>query len=358
MSSELKDALIAAKSRVKANTNLDNIPAVLRSKQAWLHWCYEFGDPKPIKVPYYALGGRRQGANGSEADRRQWVAFAVARDQLARLARDGLGFTFAEDLHIIGVDFDKCVVDGVVDPEVEALLKGTYREYSPSREGVRAFYVGDMPGKFKLDAKDGKFGLQIFYAKGFVTITGDVLPSCVQEGTRDIVAELTPKFFEYCEKLFSKKSESAPPRDAWERKLVLDSADADTITDLRDALLNGLDQSRADTYDLWIDVGLALKSLDFPPFSDSVWTLWHEFSARSTKYEEGAAENKWNGLRPSGITYKSIFFTRNRMGGSASAGNLAAMIQETPTYWCTSPQATSAMCRSAGNGCGGRACSG
>lgn len=103
------------------------------------------------------------------------------------------------------------------------------------------------------------------------------------------------------------QSEAQTPQDEFARTMALKGVDADTLTDLRDALLNGLRDEYADSYPLWVNTGHALKSLEQAGHGDEALTLWHEFSQRSDKYEESAADQKWESLAPNRITFRSVF---------------------------------------------------
>ena len=166
-------------------------PTVLRDLQGWLLWRYE-PDPKggkPIKVPYYADGGKRYGANGSPNDRAKMVKFAAARDAAAKRGMDGVGLALMPEFGITATDFDHCVdADGNVPHEIEQIAARTYTEYSPSGAGVRAFSVGRF-GNRKSPTAPGQYGFETFETSGFVTFTGNVLPICDLLGAEDTVAD-------------------------------------------------------------------------------------------------------------------------------------------------------------------------
>jgi hypothetical protein len=98
-------------------------------------------------------------------------------------------------------------------------------------------------------------------------------------------------------------------QDDFSRAIALRSVTAETIKELRDAVLNGLSQKWADERPLWIKVAHALASLKVTPYADQALELWHEFSRRSSsKYKASEVESKWHDeFTPSKITYRSIF---------------------------------------------------
>jgi hypothetical protein len=75
-------------------------------------------------------------------------------------------------------------------------------------------------------------------------------------------------------------------------------------TDIDFALsyLNALTDNRADDYDEWLNVGMALHSVD-----DSLLTEWDRWSQQSSKYKPGACEKKWKSFsNHGGITLGTL----------------------------------------------------
>lgn len=82
----------------------------------------------------------------------------------------------------------------------------------------------------------------------------------------------------------------------------------ETILDLRSALLS----MRADEYDLWVNVGMALK-----PLGDTGRGLWMEWSLTSEKSLEGDPlhlSQTWDSFNPTRIDYKFVFAEAQRRG--------------------------------------------
>jgi putative DNA primase/helicase len=127
--------------------HLDSPDVLRKGHAAWLVWRFEPNENpggKPRKVPYYIAGGRRQGVQGSPEDRARLVTFDAARVAAARQGMDGVGYALLPGCGVVALDFDRCVTDGALHPKVRALLADTYAEYSPSGEGVRAFFAGEL----------------------------------------------------------------------------------------------------------------------------------------------------------------------------------------------------------------------
>jgi len=65
--------------------------------------------------------------------------------------------------------------------------------------------------------------------------------------------------------------------------------------------LDGLSASRADNYDEWLNVGMALHSVD-----DSLLNEWDGWSRKSSKYQAGECERKWKSFKGSGLSIGSL----------------------------------------------------
>lgn len=185
-------------------TAVPTIPGALRQLPNFLVWSLvqKEGEPKPRKVPFYASGAPRSGAQGTQADRAALVTFDVACKALASGRYTGIGFAPLPGDGIVALDFDNCVTDGVIDPRIAQVVAGTYAEFSPSGNGIRAFMLGDVrsrkdnAGKRDRNSdgtrKDGLFDIEFFGTNGFVTITGHHTDDCALLGLQDTMLALTP----------------------------------------------------------------------------------------------------------------------------------------------------------------------
>jgi hypothetical protein len=68
-----------------------------------------------------------------------------------------------------------------------------------------------------------------------------------------------------------------------------------TDIDFAISYLNALSSYRADDYDEWLTVGMALHSVD-----DSLLFEWDKWSSQSAKYKPGDCERKWRSFSPNG----------------------------------------------------------
>lgn len=257
---------------------LDNIPEELRRLKGWLVWKYEHaeGEPKPRKVPYYANGRRRSGKQGSEADRARLVTFTEAAGAALALPDvEGVGLAMLPEWGIVGLDFDGCMVDGQMLPEVAVAVAGTYSEVSPSGRGVRAFVTGSTPSR-KSNGAGWPFGFETFSDVGFLTVTGNITE----------VAELTwPGRLAHLNGAVTELISTRFARA--EHAIIVAREPVGMSDDALRALLVHHDPDAAyrsddPTEGAWVKVGMALhhetggdrRGLD----------LWDEWSQRGTKY--------------------------------------------------------------------------
>ena len=89
------------------------------------------------------------------------------------------------------------------------------------------------------------------------------------------------------------------------RKTVTRHAEPWILEDIRSALQH-LD---ADSYQNWIDMGLACKTLG----DDGYW-IWCEWARTSTKYLEHVQRKRWHSFNPERINYETIFFRAQLAG--------------------------------------------
>lgn len=170
------------------------VPANIHKLKQWLMWKYEPaarpGD-KDRKVPYYANNTRRRGEQGGQEDRARLVTFDEAIAALRSGVFTGVGIALLEGSPLNALDFDACVENGVVAPEIRMLYTeaATYAELSPSGRGVRVLGFGDIASQKRIHPQG--WNVEAFGATGFVTITGHRLtPNDVEPWTADVKRKL------------------------------------------------------------------------------------------------------------------------------------------------------------------------
>ena len=256
------------------------VPAPVRDLPLFLVWRYEVrdpDDPKPLKVPYYALGNKRVGKQGSPEDRAKLVTFHVAREQAAKRGMSGVGMALLPGEDLTALDFDNCVDgDGNIPADIQEAIRNTYAEYSPSGKGIRALLRGNL-GNRKSPTTADRYGMETFSTSGFVTLTGNRLPYVDVLGYEDTVARVTPALEAFCQQRFGSSAPDRPdPEDfmaGFEPKLGLS---VDESYDLLQQL--DPDMSRED----WIRVGMALHH-EYDGEEEG-FDLWNEWSAYGEKY--------------------------------------------------------------------------
>jgi len=256
-------------------------PAELRELQGWLIWRLEpdASNPngKPLKVPYYADGGKRHGKQGGIDDRRRMTTFAVARDAAARLGFTGVGLALMPEFGITALDFDNCVdAQGKLPPEIEQIASQTYAEYSPSGMGVRAFVRG-FYGNRKSPTAGNDYGFETFTSNGFVTFTGNAMPYTDILGLEDTVADLDTLVAPLCAARFSATQQrSADPDDFMAGHEPILNLTVERMQELLAALDPNM--GRED----WIRVGMALHhECDG---GDTGLELWDDWSSEGYTY--------------------------------------------------------------------------
>lgn len=330
----------------KINPHLRDIhaPAPLRDMPYWLVWRYETheSDKKPRKVPLYANGERRYGQQGAPKDLAKLTTFAVARDAAIRRNMDGVGFAHTEAGGIVTLDFDNCVHDGVVDPQVLDLVGNTYAEFSPSGKGVHAIFSGshDVLGNPKSHATPEQFGVEAFSSVGFTTFSGWMLDHVDLLGYEDRVAPLPQPVIEFCQTRFGPSTPAkVDPLDfmiGHEPRLGL------TVDQIEEAISNlDPDMGRED----WIKIGMAIShECDG---DDTGFEIFNEWSACGSKYpSEEALRQQWDSFgRPRAGRRQVTMATVLRMAKEANVtpeklrqvATEAALLASTSTLGVTPP---------------------
>jgi hypothetical protein len=258
-------------------------PAAIRDLPAWVIWRFEAvpGNGKPRKVPYYATGGKRHGEQGAPQDVTQLVTFDAAKAAAARRGFDGVGFATLQQFGICALDFDNCITDGKIHPDVEALLVDTYAEFSPSGQGLRLFFKGDLGNGKAL--RDGAFGMECFSTRGFVTFTGNTLELTELLGNDDTVAPVNDDVRALHRERFARsKAETVEvPASAIEPAGLTEAQLQDLLAQL-DPDMN---------HDDWLHVGMGLHH----ETQGEGFLYWDDWSAGSSKYPGSEAlRQRWD----------------------------------------------------------------
>lgn len=151
--------------------NFNEIPAELKSLPQWILWKFETRNGKQTKVPCQVTGEMAQANN-----RRTWSTFATAVKFYLEGDYDGIGFVFSRQDNYIGIDIDKCVVDGKTNAFATEIIDtlDSYTEFSPSEKGIHIIIKGSLPQTvLGTGRKNTKHGLEIYSYGRFFTFTGN-----------------------------------------------------------------------------------------------------------------------------------------------------------------------------------------
>lgn len=260
-------------------------PATLRELKQWLVWKFE-PNPKPgkkdLKVPHYAKSGTKRGwfpgvrgkkiGQGSEEELPLLVTFAAAKAAAIQRGMDGVGLAMVDGCPVTALDFDHCVKDGVIDPEVERLIVGTYAEISPSGTGVRAFVKGNLGDRSDAHPDDGSFGFETYASSRFVTFTGNMTSDTIDFGCENEIAEPSQLLLDTCEKRFGPKVI---------RQVSIGKSEKERVGLTDEQIKEVLQWTAPGDYHRWMAVGSALHH---ETEGQGEW-LWDEWSQLGADYE-------------------------------------------------------------------------
>ncbi len=268
----------------------ESVISIMKAQRRWLV-------ANPEKVPYYTTGGRRVATDTSE-DLAQLAAYDEAKAVLAARG-DGwhLGFALGPDGtggHWQGIDLDKVVDNRLA--EVANTLPG-YVEMSPSGTGAHAIGYGRH---FATLGSNGK-GIEAYAAGRYFTVTERLIRD---DGLVCLAGHV--------EQVLAPHHSAGRTASAGSTEQV--RVDPKTVTELRSALMH----IRADEYDVWYRMGLALKEL-----GDTGRGLWLDWSTTSDKFNAKQAAKKWDGFAPRDTGHRAVFAEAQKHGWVNPASNAA-----------------------------------
>ena len=176
----------------------DQIPAELRPLKRWCGFRFEWEEPKWKKPPYSPVDGTRIGAVTKYLD--QFLTFDEALAGVIKHQHDGIGFVFMEGDGYVGVDFDDCIENGLIDSFVSGTLKNSlpsYAEISPSGTGIHVICRGKIAKALTASPiGDGSATVEMYNTGRYFTFTGqqtgdyETIAGC-QFGINKIIAHVT-----------------------------------------------------------------------------------------------------------------------------------------------------------------------
>ena len=149
---------------------VENIPSELKALRQWVLWRGVERDGRWTKVPYSMTGQR-----ASSADRATWADFDSAADGYMSGPYDGIGFVFAEGGGLVGVDLDRCLRDGELEPKAAAIVEalGSYTEYSVSGAGLHVIARASLKQGIRTSSRSRiEVPVEIYPRGRYFTVTG------------------------------------------------------------------------------------------------------------------------------------------------------------------------------------------
>jgi hypothetical protein len=163
---EVYDAT-AAITAPETTNQYSQVPSCLKAMRIWLPFRTS---PRPSgglnKIPY-----DRRGYPAKYTDPSTWMSYEEAVQQATKAGYAGIGIVLSEAMGIMGIDFDNCLVNGELKPQIEkwVLDLNTYTELSVSGDGLHAIAFGRLP--WKANRKDSA-GVEMYTTGRYFVVTG------------------------------------------------------------------------------------------------------------------------------------------------------------------------------------------
>lgn len=267
-----------------------NLPPELPLLDRWLGWDWEWdpaarkGAGKWDKPPRNCLGGA-----GKSTDPQTWcdLSTALAAQEAAEV--DGIGIALGDlgdGRKLTGVDLDDCrdPHTGELNDVAKVIVSRLpiYWEVSPSGTGLKGLCYGEKP---KGRCSNGHF--EMYGDSKYFTVTGQALPGCPQK-----LVDATEQLAWFHSTFIQ------PPK--LDPVLSVQSGNEDNERVIE--ALNALKPARADDYEDWLTVGMAMHSHD-----PSLLAEWDQWSSQSGSYAVGVCHTKWESFNGSGFTIGTLF---------------------------------------------------
>lgn len=143
------------------------MPSELTQLSRWVVW-------RGAKVPYCSAAPKLKASSTAPET---WSSFEQAQTTFEEGGFSGIGFVLNND-GIVGIDLDKCVIDGQPLPaaiEILDRLGCTYIEFSPSGNGLRSF--GYAPATKGVRGKLNGINVELYSTGRYLTVTGQTIKS-------------------------------------------------------------------------------------------------------------------------------------------------------------------------------------
>jgi primase-polymerase (primpol)-like protein len=154
--------------------DFENILPQLKALPNWVLAQAVIRNGKVTKPPV-----QPNGAPASHSNPSTWSAFSTVKAAYQRGGFIGVGFVLDGQPHfggryLHGFDWDHCIVDGQLDPEVEKTVQGLNiprLETSISGTGLRGFFLHDEPLQSRKTHINGR-SVELYSTSRYMTTTG------------------------------------------------------------------------------------------------------------------------------------------------------------------------------------------
>lgn len=253
----------------------DVIPKQMRDFPRWVLWRFEKRHEKRTKVPYRSSIL----TPAKTSDPNTWSDYATCLTAFASGTCEGIGFVFAGEDGLVGIDLDHCITNDKIDPWAQEILdhfSNTYIEITPSGEGFHIITRGKIPRGFQKKWKHAETGIEqgieLYESRRFFTVTGESINCKEVQNCQHALDKLTEKYSSPCRVREMQSRSSHRSNRSNISASVLDAA---------------LKAIPPDDYRVWRDVGMALK------FEGFDFEIWDEWSKKSLKYVPGECADLW-----------------------------------------------------------------
>ncbi|NCU27527.1 hypothetical protein EOM86_12565, partial [Candidatus Nomurabacteria bacterium] len=170
---------------------VENIPQELKDLPNWIGFKFiPQKDKKDRKEPVNVRTGGKAMSNKPGT----WASFNEVIKRAERPGIDAIGIGLQEPY--VGIDLDHSVVDGVIQPWAQKIIKrfDSYTEFSPTKTGLHILCKGELPKGRKFPSLD----IEIYQKVRFWTVTGDLVPGCkttIEDRASHVLA-----FYDECER--------------------------------------------------------------------------------------------------------------------------------------------------------------
>jgi putative DNA primase/helicase len=151
-----------------------NIPSMMKSSPHWILWKLEGQTPdfKGTKIPYSAKNPYKK---ASSTNPYTWGMFGEVLPLAHLHDMSGVGYVFTEEMGIVAIDIDGCIVNGIptdIGNDVLSLFSGkTYIEISQSGTGYHILAKGTLKAK-------SFTGIEVYTSGRYFAMTGNIVGGC------------------------------------------------------------------------------------------------------------------------------------------------------------------------------------